>query len=65
MFCSHTGIRRCMGEQLVRSELFWFTANLVQRYSVEAVGDELPDPTPQDSSLSRDNLPFKAVFKAL
>ena len=54
-----------MGEQLVRSEVFWFVANLVQRYSVQAVGNELPDATPQNSSLARDHIPFKAMFKTM
>ena len=54
-----------MGEQLVRNELFYFTANLVQRYRVEALNGVLPDTTPLESSLARMNVPFKAVFMKL
>ena len=54
-----------MGEQLVRSELFYFTANLVQRYRVEAVDGVLPDVTPQETSFSRMHVPYRAVFVKL
>ena len=59
-----SGRRRCMGEQLVRNELFYFTANLVQRYRVEALNGVLPDTTPDDTSTARLKIPsaFKAVF---
>ena len=51
-----------MGEQLARSELFYFTANLVQRYRVEAVDGVLPDITAKEDSLARSHVPYKAVF---
>ena len=53
-----------MGEQLVRNELFYFTANLVQRYRVEALNGVLPDTKPDDTSTARLKIPsaFKAVF---
>ena len=55
-------VRRCMGEQLVRNELFYFTANLVQRYRVEALNGVLPDTKPDEASFVRANIPFKAAF---
>ena len=54
-----------MGEQLVRNELFYFTANLVQRYRVEALNGVLPDTKPWESSLAMLHVPFKAVFVKL
>ena len=51
-----------MGEQLVRNELFYFTANLVLRYRVEALNGVLPDSTPDETHFLRSHAPFKAVF---
>ena len=51
-----------MGEQLVRNELFYFTANLVLRYRVEALNGVLPDSTPDETHFLRSHGPFKAVF---
>ena len=59
-----TGRRKCMGEQLVKSELFHFTANFVNRYEISAVSpDRMPDLTPVDASLARSNKPFEMMLK--